>query len=71
MTTIQTANGTLEAAFVYHPGDGADLYFIASQVAIIALAHKRPVAVVRRVAGAADQGDAVVDDLIKIYWTRK
>lgn len=71
MTTIQTANGTLEKAFVFHPGDGCDLYSVAREVATIAAAHKRPVAVVYNGITFIGRPGVTADDLIKIYWTRK
>jgi len=71
VTTIQTTGGTLEAAFVYHPGDGADLYSVAKQVAIVASTHKRPVTVVYNGITMICRPGVTADDLIKIYWTRK
>lgn len=71
MTTIQTANGTLEAAYVFHPGDGCDLFAVAREVATVAAAHQRPVAVIYNGITLIGRPGATADDIIKIYWTRK
>ncbi len=71
MTTIATATGTLESAFVFHPEDGADLYSVARDVAIMAGSHKKPVAVVYNGITMIGRPGVTADDLIKVYWTRK
>lgn len=71
MTTIETANGTLEQALVFHPGDGCDLYSVAREVSTVAAAHKKPVAVVYNGITMIGRPGVTADDLIKIYWTRK
>lgn len=71
MTTIATAHGTLEQAFVFHPGDGCDLYAVAREVSAAAAAHKRPVVATYNSVTFIGRPGVTADDLIKVYWTRK